>query len=143
MKSEPTAATWDESRSTGTEAKGNQGRGTDVGKRSRSASKEETREARKTAFPGGAKMTGMRSTNEIEKYSVSNPGRSHQIKHPIPEREVSASILQAGTVSIFGISSFRVNQTAAEIYRFKKPEPYKGKGIRYDGEKSFEKTRKG
>jgi len=72
-----------------------------------------------------------------------NLGWSHQIKYPIPGQEVSASILQAGTVSIFGVSSFKVNQTAADTYKYKKPEPYKGKGIRYDGEKFFEKTRKG
>jgi large subunit ribosomal protein L6 len=116
-----------------------------VRKRGQSEKKiEETGERERTTGKEGVSTTkGIRRSEEIKKYLVLNLGWSHQIKYPISEQRVSASILQAGTVSIFGISSFQVNQTAAEIYRFKKPEPYKGKGIRYDGEKYFEKTRKG
>jgi large subunit ribosomal protein L6 len=50
------------------------------------------------------------------------------------------NVLQTNTVSIFGVSSSKVNQIAAEISRFKKPEPYKGKGIRYEGEKFHSKS---
>ena len=37
-------------------------------------------------------------------------------------------------VTITGIDKERVGQTAAEIRKLRKPEPYKGKGIRYKGE---------
>ncbi len=48
------------------------------------------------------------------------------------------------TLALFGISQETLKNVAAEIYLIKKPEPYKGKGIRYDGEKFFakEKTKK-
>ena len=78
-------------------------------------------------------------------------GWSSNILHPIPKKSVSVR-MSAGadassgrdsrrseTILLFGVSKFRVNQVAADIYRYKKPEPYKGKGIRYDGEKFFSK----
>ena len=100
-------------------------------------------ESRSAQFNGGIFTKFLLNGALVRKFLVLNLGWSHQIKYLIPEREVSASILQVGTISLFGISSFKVNQIAAEIYKFKKPEPYKGKGIRYDGEKFFEKTKKG
>ena len=46
------------------------------------------------------------------------------------------------TVEINGIDKQQVGQVAAEIRRWRKPEPYKGKGIKYRGEFIFRKEGK-
>ena len=46
------------------------------------------------------------------------------------------------TVEISGTDKQKVGQLAAEIRRWRKPEPYKGKGIKYDGEYIFRKEGK-
>ena len=48
----------------------------------------------------------------------------------------------ATTVEISGADKQKVGQLAAEIRRWRKPEPYKGKGIKYDGEFIFRKEGK-
>ncbi|MSU56279.1 MAG: 50S ribosomal protein L6 [Candidatus Taylorbacteria bacterium] len=59
-------------------------------------------------------------------------GFSHQIKLPIPtELKVTS---EKGIVTISGSDIEAVGAFAAKIRSLKKPEPYKGKGIRYDGE---------
>ena len=45
-------------------------------------------------------------------------------------------------ISVFGSDKQKVGQTAAEIRSFRKPEPYKGKGIRYEGEYVYRKEGK-
>ncbi len=62
-------------------------------------------------------------------------GYSHPINFPIPagiDIEVDA---KAGRVAVIGIDRQRVGQVAANIRALRAPEPYKGKGIRYLGEK--------
>lgn len=60
-------------------------------------------------------------------------GFSHPIEYPIPDGiEVKAP--QPTTVVISGADKAQVGQVAAEIRRYFEPEPYKGKGIRYQGE---------
>lgn len=59
-------------------------------------------------------------------------GFSHPIAVPIPEGLKVAS--EKGAISVSGIDKEMVGQFAAEVRALKKPEPYKGKGIRYDGE---------
>ncbi len=59
-------------------------------------------------------------------------GFSHPIKFELPEG-ISASI-EKNAVIITGIDKQKVGQVAAEIRSYRKPEPYKGKGIRYRGE---------
>ncbi len=70
-------------------------------------------------------------------------GQSHKIIYPLYNKDVTASVIRTDpvTISLFGISRSIVNQVAAEIYLYKKPEPYKGKGIRYNGEKFFAKKK--
>nr|GFD59008.1 hypothetical protein [Tanacetum cinerariifolium] len=46
------------------------------------------------------------------------------------------------TVEISGADKQKVGQLAAEIRQWRKPEPYKGKGIKYDGEFIFRKEGK-
>lgn len=59
-------------------------------------------------------------------------GFSHPVKMPIPEG--LAVVADKGTLTISGFDKEAVGQFAANIRAQKKPEPYKGKGIRYDGE---------
>ncbi len=60
-------------------------------------------------------------------------GFSHEIKYPIPEG-ITAKVDKQTVITITGNDKQKVGQIAAEIRGYKKPEPYKGKGIRYQGE---------
>jgi large subunit ribosomal protein L6 len=63
---------------------------------------------------------------------VFNVGFSHPVKFKIPEGvEIK---VEKNNIEISGIDKQLVGQTAAEIRALKKPEPYKGKGIRYKDE---------
>ena len=68
-------------------------------------------------------------------------GYSHDVDFAIPEGITIATPDQT-TVNISGIDKQQVGQVAAEIRRWRKPEPYKGKGIKYDGEYIFRKEGK-
>ena len=59
-------------------------------------------------------------------------GFSHPIKEIIPEGLKVTS--EKNIVTVSGIDVEKVGQFVARIRELKKPEPYKGKGIRYDGE---------
>lgn len=59
-------------------------------------------------------------------------GFSHKVDVPIPEGITVA--VEKGTMTITGIDKELVGQFAAKVRAHKKPEPYKGKGIRYEGE---------
>lgn len=78
-------------------------------------------------------------------YRASNTGQilelalgfSHPIMFEIPEEvklETKSEKGQPPTVILHGIDKQLVGQVAAKIRAFKKPEPYKGKGIRFKGE---------
>lgn len=60
-------------------------------------------------------------------------GFSHEIKFAIPEG-ITAKVDKQTVITITGNDKQKVGQIAAEIRGFKKPEPYKGKGIHYQGE---------
>jgi len=60
-------------------------------------------------------------------------GYSHDIKYAVPD-DIEVRCENPTTVVIFGADRQRVGQVAAEIRGFRPPEPYKGKGIRYDDE---------
>jgi large subunit ribosomal protein L6 len=60
-------------------------------------------------------------------------GYSHDVNFPVPEG-VEVKTPDQNTVEISGIDKQKVGQVAAEIRRWRKPEPYKGKGIKYRGE---------
>ena len=62
-----------------------------------------------------------------------NVGFSHPVKYKVPEG-VSAAVEKNTTIMVSGIDRQLVGQVAAQIRAIKKPEPYKGKGIRYQGE---------
>jgi large subunit ribosomal protein L6 len=68
-------------------------------------------------------------------------GYSHDVNFDVPEG-IEVKTPDNTTVEISGIDKQKVGQVAAEIRRWRKPEPYKGKGIRYRGEYIFRKEGK-
>jgi len=60
-------------------------------------------------------------------------GFSHDINFPIPEG-ISIKCEKPTSITVSGADKQRVGQVAAEIRSYRKPEPYKGKGIKYVGE---------
>jgi large subunit ribosomal protein L6 len=68
-------------------------------------------------------------------------GYSHDVNFPVPEG-VEVKTPDQNTIEISGIDKQKVGQVAAEIRRWRKPEPYKGKGIKYRGEYIFRKEGK-
>ena len=68
-------------------------------------------------------------------------GYSHDVNFPVPDG-VEVKTPDQNTVEISGIDKQQVGQVAAEIRRWRKPEPYKGKGIKYRGEYIFRKEGK-
>ena len=68
-------------------------------------------------------------------------GYSHDVNYAVPDG-VEVKTPDANTVEISGIDRQKVGQVAAEIRRWRKPEPYKGKGIKYRGEFIFRKEGK-
>ena len=67
-------------------------------------------------------------------------GYSHDINFQIPDG-ISIKV-DKNLVTVTGTSKQLVGQVAAEIKSFRKPEPYKGKGVRYEGEKIYRKEGK-
>ena len=60
-------------------------------------------------------------------------GFSHDVHYPVPEG-IQIAVDKQTKITVTGIDKQRVGQVAAEIRAYKAPEPYKGKGIRYDDE---------
>ena len=63
---------------------------------------------------------------------VLNLGFSHPIKYAMPEG-ISA-VVDANKITISGADKGLVGEVTASIRKYRKPEPYKGKGIRYENE---------
>ena len=70
-----------------------------------------------------------------------NLGLSHDVDLPIPS-DVTVSAPKPTQIIIEGIDPQRVGQVAANIREWRKPEPYKGKGIKYIDEYIFRKEGK-
>jgi large subunit ribosomal protein L6 len=68
-------------------------------------------------------------------------GYSHDVDVAIPEG-IEVKTPDQTTIEISGMDAQKVGQLAAEIRRWRKPEPYKGKGIKYRGEFIFRKEGK-
>ncbi len=60
-------------------------------------------------------------------------GYSHPVVFKIPE-DVDITVEKPNKIIIKGIDKQRVGEVAAQIRRLREPDPYKGKGIRYEGE---------
>jgi len=68
-------------------------------------------------------------------------GYAHDIAYPIPEG-ITIAVAKPTEILVSGIDAQKVGQVAAEIRAFRKPEPYKGKGVRYSDEYIFRKEGK-
>jgi len=68
-------------------------------------------------------------------------GYSHPIDYTLP-KGVTAETPSQTEIVISGADKQQVGQVAAEIRRFRPPEPYKGKGIRYANERVYRKEAK-
>ncbi len=68
-------------------------------------------------------------------------GYSHDIVYPVPEG-ITITLPKVTEVVVAGIDRQKVGQVAAEIRAFRKPEPYKGKGVKYSDEFIFRKEGK-
>ena len=69
-----------------------------------------------------------------------NLGFSHDVIYNVPAGITTK--IEQNTITVSGISRQQVGQVAAEIRALKKPEPYKGKGIKYQGERLIRKSGK-
>jgi large subunit ribosomal protein L6 len=95
---------------------------------------------------GGFKKTleiigvGYRAEKKGEEL-VLTVGYSHQVKYPQPAG-ITLTAQTPTLVIIEGIDKQKVGQVAAELRAVRPPEPYKGKGIRYQGEQVRRKAGK-
>lgn len=71
--------------------------------------------------------------NKQGKNLVLNVGYSHPVEI-VPEEGIEINVEGNNKVSVLGIDKQRVGEVAANIRSIRPPEPYKGKGIRYEGE---------
>ncbi len=68
-------------------------------------------------------------------------GYSHDIEYAVPQG-VKVETPDQTTILVSGIDKQQVGQVAAELRAYRPPEPYKGKGVRYEGEYIFRKEGK-
>ena len=64
---------------------------------------------------------------------VLNLGFSHDVVYPVPAG-IKITTPRPTAVTVEGVDKRQVGQVAAEIRAYRGPEPYKGKGVRYDNE---------
>lgn len=83
---------------------------------------------------------GYRANSQGKKLKL-QLGYSHDVDLEVPEG-LEVKTPDQTTIEISGIDAQKVGQFAAEIRRWRKPEPYKGKGIKYRGEYIFRKEGK-
>lgn len=72
---------------------------------------------------------------------VLNVGFSHQVRYPVPQG-ITIEVPEPTKISIKGANKEVVGQVAAEVRKVRPPEPYKGKGILYRGERIRRKAGK-
>ena len=86
-------------------------------------------------------ITGVGYRNQVQGQTIKmSLGFSHEIEYKLPDGIQASS--EQNVITISGIDKQLVGQVAAEIRAFKKPEPYKGKGIAYVGERILRKSGK-
>lgn len=84
--------------------------------------------------------TGFRASVQ-GKDLVMNLGFSHEIRYPVPDG-IKITCEKPTSIKVEGVDKQRVGQVAAEIRGFRGPEPYKGKGVKYDNETILRKEGK-
>jgi large subunit ribosomal protein L6 len=95
-----------------------------------------------TGFRKGLEIVGVgyRAEKRGEEL-VLNVGYSHEVRYPQPQG-ITLSTPAPTQIVVEGIDKQRVGQVAAELRAVRPPEPYKGKGIRYQGEQVRRKAGK-
>jgi len=87
-------------------------------------------------------ITGVGYRAQLQGRSLSlSLGYTHPIEFPLPVG-IDAAVDKQTTVTIRGIDKYLVGQIAAKIRSLRKPEPYKGKGVKYAGERIIRKEGK-
>lgn len=76
--------------------------------------------------------TGFRASVQ-GKNLVINLGFSHDVVYPVPEG-ITITTPRPTAITLAGVDKRQVGQCAAEIRAFRPPEPYKGKGVKYENE---------
>ena len=78
---------------------------------------------------------------EDRKDLVLQLGYSHEVRHPIPDG-ITVKCERPTAITISGADKQRVGQMAAEVRAYRKPEPFKGKGVKYADESILRKEGK-
>lgn len=72
---------------------------------------------------------------------VLNLGYSHEIRYPVP-KGIKITCEKPTSIKVEGADKRQVGQVAAEIRAYRGPEPYKGKGVKYENEQILRKEGK-
>jgi large subunit ribosomal protein L6 len=95
-----------------------------------------------TPFKKSLEITGVGYRAELKgKFLNLQVGLSHEVNHPIPD-VVKCVVEKQVTVHLESPDKELLGQTAAEIRAYRRCEPYKGKGVKYVGEKILRKEGK-
>jgi large subunit ribosomal protein L6 len=87
-----------------------------------------------TGFTRAMEITGTGYRAQVQgKNLVLSLGYSHEIVYPVPEG-IRISCEKPTSIRVEGVDKRLVGQVAAEIRGFRPPEPYKGKGVKYEAE---------
>ena len=93
-------------------------------------------------FSRNLEINGVGYRAQIEgKELILQLGFSHEVRFLVPEG-ITVQCEDQNHIAVSGSDKQKVGQTAAEIRSFRPPEPYKGKGIKYEGEYVFRKEGK-
>lgn len=95
-----------------------------------------------TGFEKKLEMVGVGYRANVQgKELVMSLGYSHDIRYPIPTG-VTIAVEKQTQITIQGADKQQIGQIAANIRKYRMPEPYKGKGIKYEGERILRKEGK-
>lgn len=95
-----------------------------------------------TGFSRGLEISGVGYRAEVKGQILNlNLGFSHVVEYPIPHG-VKITVQDQNKLNVSGSNRELVGRVASQIRKHKKPEPYKGKGIKYAGEVIIRKVGK-
>lgn len=95
-----------------------------------------------TGFSKSMEITGTGYRAAVQgKNLVINLGFSHDVVYPIPDG-IKISCEKPTSIKVEGVDKRQVGQVCAEIRAWRPPEPYKGKGVKFDGEQILRKEGK-
>jgi large subunit ribosomal protein L6 len=87
-----------------------------------------------TGYTKSMEITGTGFRAAVQgKNLVINLGFSHDVVYPIPDG-ITITCERPTAIKVQGVDKRKVGQVAAEIREWRPPEPYKGKGVKYDDE---------